>query len=223
MRLAPRLRRLGGQHPVVYEVKDPFWQLVDHWQTLIAGLLALSAAVGTIWATIVSANREVKAARTQTDAAQGQITAMILLERRRRARETLAFMSAVEAAMNSIKDDARAAREIASEGAYGMHSSPAYRAGQAIKKTAFPYLFEASLRLGGDMTTALLQLDKDIDDFAAKWASIGSNGTSKGANDGLLDGLDRIEAKAELLRRAAGVGKKQCRNLLVEMQDQDAA
>lgn len=51
--------------------------------------------------------------------------------------------------MDSVKDDTGVAREIAAEGVVGTHSSPAYRARQSIKKTAFPYLFEASLRLGG--------------------------------------------------------------------------
>jgi hypothetical protein len=32
----------------MYEIKDPLWQFVDHWQTLIAGLLAVAAGAGTI-------------------------------------------------------------------------------------------------------------------------------------------------------------------------------
>jgi len=46
----------------MYEVKETFWQFVDHWQTLtaalIAGGLALGAAALTVWATIRSANRQ---------------------------------------------------------------------------------------------------------------------------------------------------------------------
>jgi len=42
----------------MYEVKETFWQFVDHWQTLtaalIAGGLALGAAALTVWATIRS-------------------------------------------------------------------------------------------------------------------------------------------------------------------------
>jgi hypothetical protein len=50
----------------MYELKEPFWQFIDHWQTLIAGLLALAAGVGTVRATIKSANREIAAAQEQT-------------------------------------------------------------------------------------------------------------------------------------------------------------
>jgi hypothetical protein len=207
---------------VAYEIKEPFWQFVDHWQTPIAGELALVAALGTIWATIISASREIKAAQAQTRAAQEQTAAMVLLERRRIARETFAFMSAVEAAMDSVKDDTRAAREIASEGAAGTHSPPAYRTRQSIKKTAFPYLLEASLRLGGDMTAGLLQLDKEIDRFAARCAPIGPHGVHMGATEGLVDELDRIESKAKLLRQAARAGKNRCRNLLRDTPEQDA-
>jgi hypothetical protein len=51
----------------MYEVKDPFWQIVDHWQTLIAGLLALVAAGGTVWGTLAVAKRQVKAANEAAD------------------------------------------------------------------------------------------------------------------------------------------------------------
>jgi hypothetical protein len=40
--------------------------LLDHWQTLAAGILAILAAVGTIWATIKSAGREIEASQAQT-------------------------------------------------------------------------------------------------------------------------------------------------------------
>ena len=64
----------------MYEVKETFWQFVDHWQTLtaalIAGGLALGAAALTVWATIRSANRQITAARGQTEAARRQVTAL---------------------------------------------------------------------------------------------------------------------------------------------------
>jgi hypothetical protein len=43
------------------------------WQTLVAGALAVLAAVGTIWATIKSADREIAASQAQTALAQKQI------------------------------------------------------------------------------------------------------------------------------------------------------
>jgi hypothetical protein len=39
----------------MYEFKEPLWQFIDHWQTLIPGLLALAAGVVTIWFTVRSA------------------------------------------------------------------------------------------------------------------------------------------------------------------------
>ena len=57
---------------MAYEVTAPFWQFVDHWQTLITGFLAVLAALVTVWATINSANREIATAQEQTKAAQRQ-------------------------------------------------------------------------------------------------------------------------------------------------------
>ena len=56
------------------ELKEPFWILVDHWQTMIAGIMALMAGFGTIWATIRAANQEIVAANKQIHVAQQQIT-----------------------------------------------------------------------------------------------------------------------------------------------------
>jgi hypothetical protein len=72
--------------------------LVDHWQTLIAGVLAVLAAWRTIRATVESANREVKASQEQTAVAQKQIETAVRLERERVASEvdTLRKSLAVE-------------------------------------------------------------------------------------------------------------------------------
>jgi hypothetical protein len=48
-------------------------QFLYDWQTLIAGVLAVLAAAGIIWATIKSANREIAASQAQTAVAQKQI------------------------------------------------------------------------------------------------------------------------------------------------------
>ena len=73
--------------------------LFDHWQTLIAGFLAVLAAVGTIWATIRSARREIDANQAQTAVAQAQIATTLRLERLCAAREGLAFHAMFDAAM----------------------------------------------------------------------------------------------------------------------------
>jgi hypothetical protein len=61
-------------------------QFLYDWQTLIAGVLAVVAAAGTIWATIKSANREIAASQAQTDVAQKQIETTIRLAQTRRNR-----------------------------------------------------------------------------------------------------------------------------------------
>src|SRR5215831_12402986 len=96
----------------LYEVKEPLWQFIDHWQTLIAGLLALAAGVGAVWATIKSANREIAAAQEQTKAAQRQTAVTRELERRRISREGYAFHAMLEAAMGAVIEDVGAAREL---------------------------------------------------------------------------------------------------------------
>jgi hypothetical protein len=86
----------------MYEVKEPFWQFIGYWQTLIAGVLALVAGAGTVWATIISANREIAVAQEQTKAAQRQTEVTREIERRRIARERYAFYAMLEAAMGAV-------------------------------------------------------------------------------------------------------------------------
>jgi hypothetical protein len=72
--------------------------LVDHWQTLVAGILAVVAAWRTIRATVESANREIEASQAQTAIAQKQIETTVRLEQDRAASEvdTLRKSIAVE-------------------------------------------------------------------------------------------------------------------------------
>jgi len=58
--------------------------------------LALAAGVGTVWATIKSANREIAAAQEQTKAAQRQTAVTREIERRRIAREGHAFYAMLD-------------------------------------------------------------------------------------------------------------------------------
>src|ERR1700683_599272 len=84
--------------------------LLDHWQTVIAGVLALVAASGTILVTGRIANKQIAGAReeadrviaatrAQTEAAFKQTEATVRLEDLRNAREALAFYVMLEAAM----------------------------------------------------------------------------------------------------------------------------
>src|ERR1700677_2587377 len=151
-----------------YELKDPFWILIGNWQMPIAGSMALIAAGCSIGVTKYTAKREIWAARRQTDATRDQIAAMRLIERRRIARHSYTFFAMLDAAMEVVVEDVKAARETVAGGLVGDESLAAYYARQQIKKTAFPELRSACLEFGGRLTAPFLRLDKEIDEFAAQ-------------------------------------------------------
>jgi hypothetical protein len=200
----------------MYEVKEPFWQFVDHWQTLMTGVLALVAGVGTVWATIKSASREIAAAQEQTKAAQRQTEVTRELERRRIAREGYAFHTMLEAAMGAIIKDVEAAKNLPSPSADGSsYSAPAYAVRQRVKRTGFLELRNAFLHFGGGtLTRKFLQLDKEIEIFAEQFMMGANARTLVGVNAGLSEQLDRIEQLAIELRGAATAGIKFCRDEL---------
>src|ERR1700730_14955395 len=87
--------------------------LFDHWQTVIAGVLALVAAFGTILVTRRITNRQITASReeaarviaatrAQTEATFKQTEATVRLEDLRKASEALAFHAVLEAAMTRV-------------------------------------------------------------------------------------------------------------------------
>jgi hypothetical protein len=215
----------------MYEVKEPFWQFIDHWQTLIAGLLALAAGVGAVWATIKSANREIAAAQEQTKAAQRQTAVTREIERCRISREGYAFHAMLEAAMEAVIEDVEAARNLPSPGplAAGIALSPshgpdaysvqAYAVRQRVKRTGFTELRSAFLHFGGPLTAQFLQLDKETEVFAEQFiTSNAATGppTLLGVNAGLPEHLDRIEQQAIELRDQAATGMKLCRDELAK-------
>jgi len=194
------------------------------WQTLITGLLALTAAAATVLATIKAANREISAAQEQTRVAQEQIAVTLRVERRRIARESYAFFAMLDAAMGAVLDDIEAAELIfAAEPARLGESTVAYQARQRVKKTAFADLRSACLGLGGRLTTPFLHLDKEIDDFAAQWITEPSAGDPirKGTNAGLVIELGALKLQARALREEAGNGMKHCTAVLAEAQGSD--
>ena len=92
-------------------------QFLYDWQTVIAGVLALAAAFGTVAATIIiasrqiaasreEANRVVAATREQTSVTAEQTETTVRLERMRDASEASAFHAMFEAAMARILDEA---------------------------------------------------------------------------------------------------------------------
>lgn len=127
--------------------------LFDHWQTFAAALLAVLAALGTIVATIWSANREIAASRAQTAVAQKQIDATCRLDKQRAARESFAFHAILAATTTRVLDEADEANE------FVFGSSPtdgpsvdAYEARTHLTKLAFTELRAACVRYGGRLT-----------------------------------------------------------------------
>jgi uncharacterized protein YfiM (DUF2279 family) len=203
----------------LYEVTEPFWQFVDHWQTLIAGGLAVVAGAGAIWGTIRSANREIAAAQEQTKAAQRQTAVTREIERRRIAREGYAFHAMLEAAMGAVIADVGAARELSRSDFSPVPGIVTYQVRQRVKRAGFAELRGAFLRFGGPNTAQFLQLDEEIEDFAGQWEMGLSGGVSTrfGLNAGELEKqLARIEQQALALRDHAASGMNLCRDELAK-------
>jgi hypothetical protein len=199
--------------------------IIDHWQTLIAGLFALAAGVGAVLATIKSANREIAAAQEQTKAAQRQTAVTREIERRRIAREGYAFHAMLEAAMGAVIEDVEAARNSPPPATGDTYSTQAYAVRRRVKRTGFNELRNAFLRFGETQTSQFLQLDKEIEDCAGQWMPstphLGPSGAvipqpPVGFNAGLEEQLARIEQQANELRQHAAGGMKLCRDELAK-------
>jgi len=78
--------------------------LLDHWQTVIAGVFALVAAFGTIVVTRRLANRQIAAAREEADrviaATRAQTETTVRLERMRDAGKSVAAASELQSAVH---------------------------------------------------------------------------------------------------------------------------
>ena len=215
----------------------------DNWlyyyQTLVAGILAVLAAGGTIWATIQSANREIATSQAETKVAQEQIATTLRLERQRVARELYAFRAMVEAAMGRVIAEANEAREIFSkaprfdedpfgrafDSAAGVSrtSLAALHAREHFTKNAFSELRGACLRYGGLLTAEFLELESLIDEFASytdnvEMLNIRDQPTvvRVGYNDGLEEELAVIEAKAHHLREEAAKGMAEASGIMAD-------
>jgi hypothetical protein len=190
--------------------------LVDHWQTLIAGGLAVLAAWRTIRATTESADREVEAGQAQTAVAQQQIETTLRLDRGRVAREGYAFCAMLEAAMGRVLADATEANRFFSLGSEPDAASvPAYKARQCFTKGAFSELRGACLTHGGRLTTEFLELESEIDNFALQWEAP-QNEVRVGLHAGFRKQLAVIEAKAKHLREEAVAGMERARVVIAE-------
>jgi hypothetical protein len=166
----------------------------DHWQTLIAGVLAFAAGVGTV----VVAMRVIAATREQTRATFKQTETTVDLEQMRDRSEALAFHVMLEAAMARVLAEVAWARKTypniltQSQGA----SVPASAIRQCITKGAFSELRAACVRQGGPLTGKFLDLEREIDSFAAPYED-------RLRHAGLREQLASIETMATVLRQKA--------------------
>jgi len=184
---------------------------------IIAGLMALIAAYLTIQATQDAASREIGVAQEQIKVAQQQIDTTARIERRRIARESYAFYATLEAAMASISEDiGRAHARAAGSGLSGSGSPTAYEIRRSIRKPAFVELRAAFLRLGGQLTSAFLALDKEIDEFRSRCYRLPTAGEPNwmGENAGIMEGLNCIDGQAKSLRQEALTGIERCMRVL---------
>ena len=157
--------------------------LLDHWQTVVAGVLAFAAGFGTVVATMIIASRQIAASREeadrviaatreQTEATFEQTETTVRLEQMRDASEALAFHAMLEAAMTRVLAEAAWAKKT-----YPQHfdaddrqvCSNAFTVRQCITKGAFAELRAACVRRGGPLTGEFLDLEREIDSFALQW------------------------------------------------------
>ncbi len=170
--------------------------LLDHWQTLIAGVFALVAAFITIRSTRRYANKQIAAIREQTSTNY--------LER-----TSDAFQAMLKAAMERVLAEAAGAKkaypQILTQETGVSLAALAVR--NCITKGAFAELRAACIRRASPLTGEFLDLEREIDSFALQCED---NVTSTlgvsirmGKHAGLGDQLALIETKAAALREKA--------------------
>jgi hypothetical protein len=207
----------GTQTPWHYTT---FWDWLDHWQTLIAGVFALVAAFGTIVVTRRLANRQITASREEADrviaATREQISVTaeqtattIRLEPMHDTSEARAFRAMLEAAMARVLAEAAWARKTYPDTFTETSdvSVDAHAVRQCITKGAFAELRAACIRQGGPLTGEFLDLEREIDSFASQVGTYAFSAATmpvrKGMHAGLGEQLTVIEGKATALREKA--------------------
>jgi hypothetical protein len=173
---------------------------LDHWQTVIAGVLALAAGVLTVVATMIIT-------RKQIAVAQKQIDTTLRLEQERVGSEARAFRATLDAAMVRVLAEADCGKksnpQAFAQG--GVASVEALAVRQCMTKGAFAELRAACVRLGSPLTGEFLDLEREIDSFAGQLVDVYSENrkSRQGKIAGLGDQLTVIEAKATKLRQKA--------------------
>ncbi len=178
--------------------------LLDHWQTGIAGFLAFAAGFGTVVATMIIARRQITssredadrviaATREQTSVTAKQTEMTVHLEQIRNLAEANGFHVMLEAAMARVLAEADWARKTYPRGLKtGAFDEDKLLVRQCITKGAFAELRAACVRQGGPLTSEFLDLEREIDSFRSPqpYAAVDEQ-------------LALIEAKATELRKKA--------------------
>jgi hypothetical protein len=216
--------------PALADPAQPPWHfttwldLLDHWQTIIAGGLALAAGIITVVATMIIARKQINASREDADravaAAREQSRAIFKqtettfdLAQMRDASKASAFHVMLAAAMDRVLAEAAWGRrtypqlmtpqkvlEAMGAGLEAGWSPDAFAARQCITKGAFPELRSACVRRGWDLTSEFLDLEREIDSFALQYED---RAMRVGKHAGLDEQLALIETKAAALREKA--------------------
>ena len=141
---------------MAYVVTSCFWQVIDHWQTLIAGGIAGLAGLAAYTGALRAARRQVKAANKQTAVVERQNAALKLVEQHRIAGEQLMVARLLHASLELLSKDIADA----SDSYKSPREDEIIAAGDAnairdrIKKPAsFSVLMERIIRISGDFWT----------------------------------------------------------------------
>jgi hypothetical protein len=186
---------------------------LDHWQTIIAGILAFSAGFGTVVATIIIVNRQIAASREEAKkviaATREQTATTVRLGQERDAAEASAFRAMLEAAMRRVLVEAAWARKTypgTFKPTTDVVSVDAGNVRNCITKGAFAELRTACVRQGSPLTGKFLDLECEIDNFALQCGTYAFSAAApmavrKGLHAGLGEQLDVIETMAKELRQ----------------------
>jgi hypothetical protein len=195
---------------MAYAVTSCFWQVIDHWQTLIAGGIAGLAGLVAYIGALQAARRQVKAANKQTAVVERQNAALKLIEQHRIAREQLMVARLLHASLELLSKDIADA----SDSYKSPREDEIIAAGDAnairdrMKKPAsFSVLMERISTLSPEIAVRFLALDSQIDRLKAETTSITVGGLMK-------DRLGRL-AEAELaLRKLTGEAIRSAESVL---------
>jgi hypothetical protein len=162
-----------------YTVTSCFWQVVDHWQTLIAGVFALLGGGVAYIGALQAARRQVKAVNAQTSAVERQNEALKRADRHRIARERLDVARLLDASLEVIASNIARVRAFYGGPPNGHIDEPlANSIRQGIGKPGFKSLRERIGVLDREIAVTFLTLEAEIDRLRAMTGATHVSGTT---------------------------------------------